>query len=462
MSGQQPVIAKAVDLTVRYGERFDPADPFAELTGPVEGIVPVAAAAFPQLPGGLNALLGVANGELPQHDDAFQLRVQVPANVQGAPVLVFVPGGGFTTGTGNARWFDSAAYAERTGTIVVTVNYRLGVTGHFGPAGDAAESQRGLRDLVVALQWIAAHIGELGGNADQVTLAGDSAGAWYCYALATLAETRGLVCRLALISLPWEPPLSATAYANRREELLSFLPGALTETSVPDRLAAQRSLAQLYQGKGMPILPAVAGEITTDLHDFSASAARLHVEALALLATTEEFNAFVFPAPDTAFSDAQAAGVTAQKFADPAAVVAWTDAKWGNPTPKQRFVETLTLHQFRLANLALANAATAAGVKVTLGLFSVQSELPGAYSPHCFTLPFLFGDEQSWADAPILAGFAPQLRERVTNDVRDWLTGFVHAGVRHAFDPASPMRLEFSGAGTTLSAPAEAGLQPRY
>ena len=456
-----------VDRVLRYGERTDTADRFSEIRQHPLALTPEEPLAFPQKPGGLNALLGGANGEILQSEDAFQLRVQAPAGAAGAPVVVFLPGGGFMTGTGNARWFTSPDLVDGAGLVLVTVNYRIGALGHLGPDAEPGESQRGLRDLIVALHWVKENIAEFGGDPGSITLSGDSAGAWYAFALSTLEETRGLFARAALFSLPWEPPLAAGAYSERRE----LVSGELTESgglpdAVPEQiLAAQASLAQAYAGRGMALMPAVADGITADLHDYAAVARRLHVSELALLSSSEEAAAFLFPAPEHAFSDERVRGFLGAKFDDPAAVDAWIADKRPGATPKQRLIEAMTLHQFRLANLELAAAATAAGVTTYLAGFSVQSPLPGAFSPHCFPLPFLFGARDAWADAPMLTGLDDETFTHTSRALQEWFLGFVRSGIPGVngeagapFDPTDPTRVEFDGGAVRSQTPSELGL----
>lgn len=456
------------DVVSRYAVRRDPSDRFSELADDLPGVVPEAPLAFPQRPGGLNPLLGEANGELPQSDDAFQVRVQAPDDAAGAPVVVFVPGGGFMTGTGTARWFTSPDLVDRAGIVLVTVSYRIGALGHLGPTGDPLESQRGLRDLLHALRWVAAHVADLGGDPEDVTLAGDSAGAWYAYALATLPEARGLFRRVALVSLPREAPLDAAGYAARRETLLSALGGDLVSAAPDAVLDAQGELARAFAGRGMALMPAAGGPVPADLHDFAASAPWLHVDELALLSTSEEAAAFLRPAPDEAFGPATVDGFLRGRFADPAAVAAWIEAKRPGATPKQRLAEAMTLHQFRLAHLELAAAAQAAGLRAFVAGFSVQSPLPGAFSPHCFPLPFLFGDREAWHDAPMLDGLGDDLFGAVSGALQEWLVGFARDGAPAAggrslpaFDAAAPLRLELDGPTPRLAAPTELGLVAR-
>ncbi|MBX7446348.1 MULTISPECIES: carboxylesterase family protein [unclassified Arthrobacter] len=461
-------------MTVRYARLSDPDNRFSEaepLTATAEGLpAPVGPLAFPQLPGGLNALLGAANSELAQSHDAFQLRVQAPRMSKGLPVVVFIPGGGFTTGTGNARWFSAPSLVHDDRCVLVTVNYRIGILGHLGIDGNPLDSQRPLRDLAVALRWVKENILLFGGDPEKITLAGDSAGAWYAYALSTLEETRGLFRRTALISLPWEPALTVEQYRDRWSLATTSLSGCggLAEASWESLLRAQASLAKAYAGRGMPLMPAVGDNLGADLHNYSATASKLHVESLAILSTSEECAAFLLSVPETAFPEEAADGFTQSRFENPDAVRDWVDRKVPGGSAKARMVELMTLHQFRLANLELAKAAAGAGLTVYLAGFSVQSPLPGAGSPHCMPMPFLFDSLRQWNDAPMLAGLEPKIFATTSEALRGWFAGFIHDGrIRVAneygtpFTVSDPLRLEFDGGQPYYEVPSELGLVAR-
>eukprot|EP01059_Diplonema_ambulator_P013056 TRINITY_DN23583_c0_g1_i2.p1 TRINITY_DN23583_c0_g1~~TRINITY_DN23583_c0_g1_i2.p1 ORF type:complete len:458 (+),score=126.95 TRINITY_DN23583_c0_g1_i2:90-1463(+) len=91
-----------------------------------------------------------------------------------APVMVFVHGGAFLVGSGGPPIYDGEVKAKQ-GVILVTLNYRLGVLGNLRvPGGD---NNRGLRDVLCALEWVQDNIASLGGDPSNVTLFGESAGA---------------------------------------------------------------------------------------------------------------------------------------------------------------------------------------------------------------------------------------------------------------------------------------------
>ncbi|MFI6781661.1 carboxylesterase/lipase family protein, partial [Micromonospora sp. NPDC050276] len=98
------------------------------------------------------------------------------------PVLVYIPGGGFATGSGALPLYDGESLASRGEVITVTINYRLGVLGFLSHPELSAESAHdasgnyGILDQIAALAWVRDNIAAFGGDPDQVTIAGESAG----------------------------------------------------------------------------------------------------------------------------------------------------------------------------------------------------------------------------------------------------------------------------------------------
>ncbi|HEX3469775.1 MAG TPA: carboxylesterase family protein, partial [Silvibacterium sp.] len=117
-------------------------------------------------------------------EDCLYLNVWTPSlkPAQPAPVMVFIHGGSFVSGSGSQAEFDGANLAAR-GVVIVTINYRLGVFGFLAHPDLSAESPRhtsgnyGLLDQMAALRWVRNNIGSLGGDPRNVTVFGESAGA---------------------------------------------------------------------------------------------------------------------------------------------------------------------------------------------------------------------------------------------------------------------------------------------
>ncbi|WP_162794949.1 carboxylesterase family protein, partial [Nonomuraea lactucae] len=129
----------------------------------------------------------------PDADDYLTVNVWTPATpTRRLPVLVFVHGGGFLSGTGAAAAYDGTALA-RQGIVVVTLNYRLGAAGWLHL--DGAPDNRGLLDVLAALRWVRDGIGAFGGNPRHVTVMGQSAGATIVGALLASPPAAGLFHR---------------------------------------------------------------------------------------------------------------------------------------------------------------------------------------------------------------------------------------------------------------------------
>ncbi|MDF2442336.1 MAG: para-nitrobenzyl esterase, partial [Subtercola sp.] len=110
----------------------------------------------------------------------------------GLPVMVWIHGGGFITGTGSAPAHDGRTFA-RDGIVHVGVNYRLGMEG-FLFTGEGADNL-GLRDQVAALEWVQRNIAAFGGDPANVTVFAQSAGALALFDLLAMPAARGLFAR---------------------------------------------------------------------------------------------------------------------------------------------------------------------------------------------------------------------------------------------------------------------------
>lgn len=130
-------------------------------------------------------------------EDCLYLNVWAPDGVEKPlPVMVWLHGGGFTIGAGSLPPYDGKALARRN-VVVVTVNYRLGHLGFFAhPALEGEEDEPvcnfALLDQIAALKWVQENIHAFGGDAGNVTLFGESAGAQSVMALLASPKAGGL------------------------------------------------------------------------------------------------------------------------------------------------------------------------------------------------------------------------------------------------------------------------------
>ncbi|MHC4985580.1 MAG: carboxylesterase/lipase family protein, partial [Planctomycetota bacterium] len=147
-----------------------------------------------------DTLLGQTEGEF--SEDCLYLNVWTPAAAvaESLPVMVWIHGGGFASGSGSQSATNGTALA-REGVVVVGINYRLGPFGFLAHPALSAESDDGisgnygLLDQIAALQWVQDNISAFGGDPDNVTIFGVSAGGISVCSLLTSPLAEGLFHR---------------------------------------------------------------------------------------------------------------------------------------------------------------------------------------------------------------------------------------------------------------------------
>lgn len=153
-----------------------------------------ASAVAPQNPSPLESMFGA--DPPPQSEDCLFLNVWTPAADDGArPVMVWIHGGAFVTGSGSTPWYDGTSFAARHDLVVVTINYRLGALGFSHLAdlgGPESAGNLGILDQAFALQWVRDNISAFGGDPGNVTIFGESAGGMSVATLMGLPDAKGL------------------------------------------------------------------------------------------------------------------------------------------------------------------------------------------------------------------------------------------------------------------------------
>jgi para-nitrobenzyl esterase len=172
-------------------------------------------------------------------EDCLNLNVfthTAPTGASNLPVLVWIHGGAYTNGSGSIPWYHGSALASR-GTVVVSINYRLGAFGFLG------DGNYGTLDMISALRWVNKNIAAFGGDTNNVTIFGESAGGSAVVSLMSSPEAKGLFHKVWAMS----PSIGQLRTLPRAQELQTqFLEIAKVSSidevralSLDDMLAAQ-------------------------------------------------------------------------------------------------------------------------------------------------------------------------------------------------------------------------------
>jgi para-nitrobenzyl esterase len=141
-----------------------------------------------------------AGDPMPMSEDCLTLNIWAPAGAHNAPVFFWIYGGALVVGASRDPLYDGTRLAKQ-GVIVVSINYRLGVLGYLAHPELSKESalgvsgNYGLLDQIEALRWVKRNIGAFGGDASNVTIAGESAGALSVMYLMASPPARGLFAK---------------------------------------------------------------------------------------------------------------------------------------------------------------------------------------------------------------------------------------------------------------------------
>ncbi|HEY1548376.1 MAG TPA: carboxylesterase family protein [Kofleriaceae bacterium] len=173
------------------GRRFRPPEPIAAWTGELDAthVGPVAMQERNSVMAGLTDKTRIS-------EDCLTLNVTAPANGSSHPVMVWIHGGAFVMGSGGVPLYDGITFASRHDIVVVSINYRLGLFGFLL----ASDGNVGLLDQIAALRWVQDNIAAFGGDPNNVTVMGESAGAISIANLLAMPAAHGLFHRAILQS----------------------------------------------------------------------------------------------------------------------------------------------------------------------------------------------------------------------------------------------------------------------
>jgi para-nitrobenzyl esterase len=360
------------------------------------------------------AFVSMTGSDLPQSEDCLVANVWTTTLDPGAarPVIVWIHGGGYSTGASNELAFTDGHDLAATGdAVVVSVNHRLNVLGYadLSAAGEehAATGNLGQLDLVHALRWVQQNIDRFGGDPGNVTVVGQSGGGGKVLTLLGMPQAAGLIDRAVVLSpvSMWRTSAEARAQsAALLAEAGTDDPADLVDLPYADLLAAA-------DRAGFVAGPVIDGDVLpaatyTDTGGFSALAADV---PLLVTTTLGEFASNIAgmtyaigdqtdPLRDVylpGLTDARVDELLTDRFGDlaPAVADAFTAAYSGHPLADVLFMEDGSVFGGTRVAIASAAAARVGGAPVYTAVFA--QDLPvfgGVTPPHTAgDLPLLLG-----------------------------------------------------------------------
>jgi para-nitrobenzyl esterase len=427
--------------------RFAPPQPAAPWSGVLDATRFGPAA--PQRPDALLRRLGLcADG--PQAEDCLTLNVWTPGLAGRRPVLVWIPGGAFASGTSGVPLYDGARLAREGDAVVVTLNYRVGALGflYLGPG----RANFGLLDQLEALRFVARHAEAFGGDPGCITVFGESAGAGSLCALLAMPAARGLFRRAIVQSAAPAGVLRPEEAAERSARLLGKLGLSAGDLEALRRLpvaalldAQERTSSEGPFAKGMLFMPVVDGE-TLPRAPLEAAAAGAARDVELLVGTTrEEMRLYVLTGLGERVGDALLPRILAAQLAgeaaDPAAAAERLVAGYRRlfaergliAAPADLFYALQTDLALRWPSHLLAARHAAHQPRTYAYLFTWPSPAEGGAlrACHALDLPFTFGTLAAPGMSE-LAGAGPEA-ERLSADLRAaWLAFAARGDPSHA------------------------------
>lgn len=291
-----------------------------------------------------------------QSEDCLRLNVWTPGPEGRRPVIVYIHGGAYSTGSGSSPLTDGGRLAARRDLVVVTVNHRLGPLGYASLArlapGFGDSGNLGQLDLVLALEWVRDNIAAFGGDPGCVTLMGQSGGGAKIATLMAMPAAAGLFHRAVTMSgqqVTASGPLNATRRAEVWLDALGLTPDRIDEVrSLPvERLIEAAGAADPILGGSLYFGPVLDGR-ALDRHPFWPDAPPLSAHIPMMIGNTrEETLAFLGPDPANAglsWETLPARLTPAQMRIDvaPEAVVAWYRREHPEMTPDEVLIRATT------------------------------------------------------------------------------------------------------------------------
>ena len=344
--------------------------------------------------------------EDPMGEDCLCLNVWSAALAARKPVMVWLHGGGFASGSGGQAIYDGADLAAKHDVVVVTVNHRLNAFGYLylaelGGEKYADSGNVGMLDIVQALEWVRDNIAEFGGDPNNVTIFGESGGGMKVTTLMAMPSAKGLFHRAIVQSGAMLKGITrdrATQFAQKLLAKLDLRPDQIDQLQ---NLPSQQLLDALSAnpGSAFGMAPVVDGHSLPG-DPFDPQAPELSVDIPMLIGTNAtEFTLFELP-PDS-MDDATLRELTKQRMRvdDAAADRLIAAYKRTHGSNIEAHIALESDRFMRINSIRQAERKTAqGGAPAYMYYFTWRTPvLEGRLrSPHAVEIPFVFDHPDAW------------------------------------------------------------------
>lgn len=400
----------------------------------------------PQAEAAASSLGGRTKPEI-QSEDCLYLNVYTPkADNAKRPVMVWIHGGGHTNGSGSST--NPSSLVLRGDVVVVTINYRLGVLGflYLGALDEnySSSGNNGFLDQIAALKWVKENITHFGGDPDNVTLFGESAGGVAVAALMAMPGAKGLFHKAVNQSGPLGFEMEITEAAEVAKNFMEVSRTStledLRELPVAKILEAQGTIRG-GSNKISPFGPVIDDKVL--IKPILESLRAGDCKDVPLLVGTNKheyrfWTKMVFKQMGLQDFDRERAVATVAKnpgLADEGFEVYETNRP--KATPQEIYSSVQTDYLFRIPAIHHAEAQGKAQPKTYMYLFSWESRTGDMGSYHALELSFVF----NWVAHPLAEGWlgkGPPPVELANNIQDAWIAFARHGDPNHKGLPSWP------------------------
>ena len=419
------------------GSRWLPPQPVKPWTGIRQARVfgPIA----PQNRVGINFLHDNPVEEL-QSEDCLYLNVWTPyPDASHRPVLLWIHGGAFNVGSGSDPVYSGDNLAGRGDVVVVTINYRLGSLGflHLDKVTGGripATGNEGILDQIAALQWVRDNIAWFGGDSNNITIFGESAGAMSIGCLLAMPQARGLFHK-AILQSGSNTVKSLYEAIQLTEQFLDILgikpedTETLKSVPVSRLISAQLKLAAMLKVKGSIMEPVVDGKTLPEMPIDAVNHGSANKVALLIGTNLEEAKFMARMEPDMTKIDEAGLIRRWQRVLPPHLVPDLVEncrkalAREGRTAdPAELAIALQTDRQFRIPAVRLLESQRRNGGAAYSYLFTWKSPQPDLGACHALEIGFVFGSLSASFN-----GTGPKV-EKLAKNIQDAWIAFAKTG----------------------------------